>query len=122
MVKWKKVITKRAWIKIEQEDKERMSWVKVAPITAEELVQSKADRKLTLLWKLAEYKINPNKQLYIRVWLKKWYMLIWQPIDESYSPDFFIVEHEWEQYKFVKMKRQEESIFNQKENEQWKQS
>ena len=110
--------TKRAGIKIEQQDDDRMAWVRVAPITANELVLAKADRKMVLLWKLAEYKINPQRQMYIRVWLKKWYMMIWQPIDENYTPDSFIVEHEWEKYKFVKMKRNEDSIFNkEKENE-----
>lgn len=108
-------MAKKRWgIKIEQSDENRNEWVKVAPITVKELMKNDLDRKLVLLWKLAEYKINPNKQLYIRVWLKKWYMLIWQPIDDNYRPDYFIVEHEGIQYKFVKMKNRLEDAFNNK--------
>lgn len=98
---------KRAGIVIEQKDENRDYWIKVAPITFKELAVKWIDRKLVLIKKIAEYKLDVRRQLYIRVSTDKEYMLLWQPVNENYQPDEFTVVNDWISYKFVKMKSDE---------------
>ena len=110
MPKKKKEITKRAGIKIEQKDEMREYWIKVAPITFSELAVPWTDRKVKLIEKLVEYKLDPTRQIYIRMDTDRWYIMLWQPVNPEYQPKEFKVMNNGIEYKFTKMSANKELL------------
>lgn len=81
-------------------------WIRVGALSILELQnQQWSERKMYLVWKMIENKIDPTRQIYIYINAKEWYLLLWQPVNPNYQPEEFTVTNNDKPYHFIKPKK-----------------